>query len=105
MNFLKSCIVSGLKAIIGLFLIIFLLSLFSVINKSDEPKYNIGYLKAGAEYYDSDKNFYQNVKKVKVEVSKQKVITSTGKEVIQIYFLEGKRSGQYGYTYEENLTQ
>ena len=52
-----------------------------------------------ASQYATDlKYFYQNVKKVKVEVSKQKVMTATGKEVVQIYFLEGKRSGQYGYT-------
>ena len=104
MNFLKSCITSAVKAIIGLFLILLLATVFSSSDKS-KTSATTGYLKAGAEYYDSDKNFFKNLKKVKVEISEQKVMTSSGKEVVQIYFLEGKRSGRYGYTYEEYISQ
>lgn len=105
MNFLKNCIASGVKAIIGIFVIFVALAVASAFIGYDKHKDNYykGYLKVGAEYFDSDENYFKNQKRVKVEVSKDKIAMPTGKGVVQVYFLEGRRSGQYGYTYEENI--
>ena len=63
-----------------------------------------GYLKQGAEWLDGNGDFHYNSRKVKVEIGKQKIVASDGK-LTQIYFLEGKYSGIWGYTRENCLSK
>ena len=63
-----------------------------------------GYLRQDAEWLDGNGDFHYNSKKVKVEIGKQKVVASDGR-LTQIYFLEGKYCGVWGYTSEYNISR
>ena len=63
-----------------------------------------GYLKQGAEWLDGNGDSHYNSRKVKVEISKQKVVALDGK-LTQIFFLEGDYKGSWGYTRENFLSR
>lgn len=67
--------------------------------------YDIGYLKQGAAWEDETGKAHYNAKQVKVEIWKQKIVTGGNSNLIQIYFLEGENTGQWGYVREISLSR
>lgn len=60
--------------------------------------YDNGYLAGGSEWFDGSGNSHYNSKKVKVEITNNTIVTSSGTRLKQIYFLEGNYIGSWGYT-------
>jgi hypothetical protein len=107
LNFLKSCISSAIKAIVGLVVIFFLLVVASAVigDKKDKTPPTIGYLKSGASFeYEREWYQYKTPLKVKIYWS-DKVMSAKGKELIQFEFLEGKYAGKWGYATEESFSR
>ena len=73
--------------------------------RRNEPLYVEGYLKAGAVWRDLFGNLYKNSYTTKVEIWTQRIVVADGGELIQIYFLEGKYIGFWGYTTENFLSR
>ena len=63
---------------------------------------DVGYLKQDVQWLDGNGDFHHNSRKVKVEIGKQKIEALDGK-LTQIYFLEGKNAGMWGYVSEYSL--
>ena len=107
---LKKFILLGAKvaAIIALiFVVLYFLIIFSGFlgnpYKYEPPKYVTGYLKRGAQWRDTDNEWHKNPYKASVEIYRETIKESNGKELIKIHFLSGWHDGDFGYTQEENL--
>ena len=81
-------------------------SSYNISSEEKKPSSKIGYLKKGASWQDETGKAYYNREKVKVEIKwTPKLVTETGGDLIQIYFLEGDYSGRWGYVREISLSQ
>lgn len=96
---------SSKKWLIGLLVIIFLMMIGGGEEKKESQKYEIGYLKNGAVFVDEYGKSNYNPTKVKVEIWNQRLVTPEGKELIQIYFLEGDCAYSWGYARENFLSR
>lgn len=67
--------------------------------------YDIGYLRGGSTWLDGNGNSHYSSNSVKVEIWKQKIVTADGGKLTQIFFLEGKYGGNWGYTKESSLSR
>ena len=76
-----------------------------VRHEKEQTAYDIGYLKQGTAWEDETGKAHYNAKQVKVEIWKQKIVTGGKGNLIQIYFLEGENTGQWGYVREISLSR
>lgn len=67
--------------------------------------FEYGYLDAGAIWQDSDDTVHTVYNKTKVEVWQREIISSKGQKLIQIYILEGRYAGYWGYTNKFFITK
>ena len=69
--------------------------------KHYEFPYVEGYLLEDVYWADIMGNIHYNGQETRVEIWKSKIVTMNGGEITQIYFLEGKYKGYWGYVVNE----
>lgn len=68
--------------------------------KSYNSSYFEGYLLKGGMWVDQAGTIRRNLKDVRVEIWRTKIVMADGNEITQIFFLEGIYAGMWGYTHE-----
>lgn len=73
-------------------------------NSNSSNSYDIGYLRSGSTWLDGNGNSHYSSNSAKVEIWNRKIETGNG-NLTQIFFLEGKNAGNWGYTKESSLSR
>lgn len=77
----------------------------SVYNKTSTQSNSVGYLRQGATWEDDSGKSHMNSNRVKVEVTGNTIVMSDGSKRVQIYFLEGRNAGSWGYVNSSSLSR
>lgn len=70
-------------------------------SKNNKIHYVEGYLLENVYWADIMGNIHYNSQETRIEIWKSKIVTANGGEITQIYFLEGKYRGYWGYVGDE----
>ena len=109
-DFIRSCIISGSKVLFGIFFVLFIIGIVARISEdpneeknSTVQNYAVGYLNEGAKFA-VDNSIQENSEKAKVKIWNNKFTADDGSIIVQIYFLEGRYTGNFALARESDIT-